>query len=572
MYNHSYALSNNFKEIISVMGIEKYNNQGYEINEYIYYTYNQIVYGSPEDAINEPTQRWKNVSTGKWIHNGQKGEYRLLGYNNIGKVVNNHDFPMDIIPSTEPTQWRYVTLPDALESWNDISRYKFVEQREYMKNVNLMRNNVTYNINANTIGLDKARLDNCSTWKTKGLIYTNREDAYKKKWEATFVAPEIGHNISFTNSVSTASKDYAIHKYVTSVDIEVNYMAKVEVNDEIPYIKPEHVKKLETSIYINGYLLGTITTSKKLSHKGTKTFTIYHEDLLLGNNEATIDIRSKLYTEFTTDGPLYASNSNTVNIYVDRYLPANFVDREVLNEEEYTEPEFEMPEDNSDVELDNISSANVEVIKKVKKNNQYYAQELNVAKTSNGFISAGNMIGIKVKTNPNVFLVKMTLQGDESIKKFDNKTKQFEWDEPRRIGQNTTYSSLEEYIELYNSSEYTLQYLENGIYMIEYLIPYETKQTLHSWNTIRNMTGQSLNIDKRLLLSRISEPYKLKFEIYEQLEEETENGTNIYTNVTTQYYYLDVFECWTSLYNRDITPYILNNNKNEVEYDVWKYN
>lgn len=54
------------------------------------------------------------------------------------------------------------------------------------------------------------------------------------------------------------------------------------------------------------------------------------------------------------------------------------------------------------------------------------------------------------------------------------------------------------------------------------------------------------------------------------LKKKQKNGTNIYTNVSKKEYYLDVFECWTNLYNRDLSPYILNNNSEEVEYEEWK--
>ena len=573
MCNTSYCLSSNFKEILSVMGIEKYNNQGYEINEYIYYTYNQIVYGGPEDAINEPTQRWKATTDGKWIRNGEKGEYRLLGYNNIGKVVNNHDFPMDIVPSSEPTQWNYATLKDAQESWNDISRFKFVEQRDYMQNINLMRNDISYDITASQIGLDKARLDNCSTWKTKGLIYTNRIDTYGKKWEATFVAPPIGNDIKFTNSVSTTSKNYTLTKYIYSTQIEVQYSAKV--TGDLEYIKPEHVKKLESSIYINGFLLGTITSKNTLSHSGKKKFTIYHEDLIAGKSTATIDIRSKLYTEFTTDGPMYAKNSYPVKIIVERYQASDFVDREVLNEKEYQNPTYTIPEENVDVQ-ENVgnNSVDVEVVKIVKKGNEYWAQEIDKSTSTEniaalGFTNAGRYIGIKVKGNNNIFAVDMRIKGDESIKTLDNLTKQFEWDEPNNLGEDTLFDTFNEYTSLYDG-DITLEQTQEGIFETKYLIPYGTKQTLHSWNSLRDMGYGSFDISKGLILSRKEPSYILEFDIYSQVEEETEYGTNIYTQKDTVQEYLDIFECWTSLYNRDISPYVTNSNKEEEKYEQWK--
>ena len=570
--NKSYCLSDNFKEVISVMGIEKYNSQGYLINEYIYYAYNQIVYGEPEDASAEPSQRWKATSEGKWIRNGEKGEYRILGYNNIGKVVNNHDFPMDIVPSSEPTEWNYAVLSDAEESWSDISRFKFTEQRDYMQNANLMRNDITYDITANQIGLNKARLDNASTWKTSGLIYTNRIDPYGKRWEATFVAPPIGNDVKFTNSVKTTSGSYSMAKYVASVNIEVEYSAKVSGNLE--YIKPKHVKKLETSIYLNGNLLGTITSSKTLSHSGKKKFTIYHEDLISGETKAKLDIRSKLYTEFTTDGPMYAKNSSNVTIIVARYMAANLVDREKLDESEYSDPKITIPKDI--VEVDNVSSGSVdvEVVKIIKENDKLIAQQLSKSNATEnvngqGFVSGGSYIGIKVKGDANIFSVICRFKGDESIGVFDKLSKQFEWEEPIMQGKETLFNSLEKYTQMYDK-DIEMENVGNGIYETKYLIPYMTKQTLHSWNSLRDSGYSAFDIDKKLILSRIDIPYILEFDVYRQIEEETENGVNIYTEKETVQTYLDVFECWTNLYNRDLSPYILNKNRQEVEYEEWK--
>lgn len=573
--NKSYALSDNFREVISIMGIERYNNQGYEINEYIYYTYNHIVYGSPEKAANEPTQRWKDMPNGKWLRNGVKGEYRILGYNNIGKVVNNHDFPMDIVPSTEPTQWTYATLPDAINSWNDISRYKFIEQKQYMQNTNLMRNGDIYDITALDIGLDKSRLDTCSTWKTQGVIYTNRIDKSGKKWEATFVAPPIGSNVSFENSISNSGGAYYMAKYVPSTTIVVNYFAGIQgVNgsEDMKYIKPEHVKRIESSIYINGYLLGTITSTKKLSHSGKAKFTIYHEDLLPGEQYAKLDIRSKIYTEFTTDGPMYASNSCNISVVVVRYLPSNEVDREVLDENDFIEPNNRVPD--SKVEINNNFNSNIDIVRIVKDNGENRVVELNKCSSTEksnslGFVNAGTLIGIKVNDSANTFLVKMRFKGDKSINTFDNKTQQFEWYEPKKIGNKTMFDNIQQYYDLYNN-EITLEKVSDGLFITQYLIPYETKQTLHSWNSIRDMTGSSFNIKKSLLLSRIDKSYVIEFDIYRQVEEETENGINIYTEKENVECNLDVFECWTNLYNRNITPYILNKNKDEIKYEIWK--
>ena len=77
-----------------------------------------------------------------------------------------------------------------------------------------------------------------------------------------------------------------------------------------------------------------------------------------------------------------------------------------------------------------------------------------------------------------------------------------------------------------------------------YTIPYKTKQTLHSWSTLKNGTLEQ--IDKSKLLSRICSPYKLKI---------TVNGKE---EIEKQF---DVFERWDTILNRDISSYLTNYGK-----------
>ena len=143
----TFAYSKSFEYMISVMNIEEKTEHGYELNEDIYKAYNQLVYGNP--LMISSTQRWKDVSDGKWTKNGSiwtgtgtRGEYWILGYNLSEEFVHNHQFPVDIEPPTPPTQWRYVPLSDALLSWNDNSLYLHEEQKEYMQNTKLMSTSI----------------------------------------------------------------------------------------------------------------------------------------------------------------------------------------------------------------------------------------------------------------------------------------------------------------------------------------------------------------------------------------------------------------------------------------------
>lgn len=191
-----FALSNEFSFLLETMGIEEQNKIGEKINEEVYQQYRLFVYGSPLQYSNG--QRWKNVSDGlwtknggPWMGNGIRGEYWILGSNQEGREVHNHLFPVDIEPPTPPTVWRYAVIPDALDSWQDAEKYMDSVQREYMLTQKLTRNQVTYDMIVLSIGLDKARVENYATWKTKGSIYTERYDRENKKWAANFLIPAM---------------------------------------------------------------------------------------------------------------------------------------------------------------------------------------------------------------------------------------------------------------------------------------------------------------------------------------------------------------------------------------------
>ena len=163
--NKIYAYSDEFNLMIEAMDIEITNVNGLKLNEEVYNEYQLFVYGSP--LIAYKGQRWKNVEdghwsmgSGAWNGSGIRGEYWILGENYNGKEVHNHLFPVDIEPPTSPTQWRYAVISDALESWQDASKYMDDTQREYMLTQKLTRNNITYDLTVPDIGLDK--VDNTS--------------------------------------------------------------------------------------------------------------------------------------------------------------------------------------------------------------------------------------------------------------------------------------------------------------------------------------------------------------------------------------------------------------------------
>ena len=85
---------------------------------------------------------------------------------------------------------------------------------------------------------------------------------------------------------------------------------------------------------------------------------------------------------------------------------------------------------------------------------------------------------------------------------------------------------------------------ENGVYLLEYIIPYGSKQSIHSWNTLREQNKNGLDIDKSKLFNRITSPYKIK------ITAKNAGGT------VTKSIDFDVFERWDTIYNRDLREYI----------------
>ena len=253
-----FAYTKNFEYMTSVMEIEKQTENGYKLNEEIYNAYNQFVYGSPTKV--KDTQRWKSVPDGRWTKNsgiwngsGERGEYWILGFNISEKYVHNHFFPVDIEPPTPPTQWRYVYLNDAEASWNNTRLYLHEEQKNYMQQAKLMRNNTTYDLTALDIGLDKARVENYATWKTNGNIYTRRYDINNNEWAANFIVPPMAADAKLNSILLLPNGDeYNIGKEIDAIEIPVQFGA--ETVNPTDYAKAEHVKKIQSTKIINGQL------------------------------------------------------------------------------------------------------------------------------------------------------------------------------------------------------------------------------------------------------------------------------------------------------------------------------
>ena len=134
------------------------------------------------------------------------------------------------------------------------------------------------------------------------------------------------------------------------------------------------------------------------------------------------------------------------------------------------------------------------------------------------------------------------IEGDSRIQTYDELTKKFLYNEPKSRGEKLIFGSLTEQKKSYKLPRSMNE--KNGKYVLEYVIPYNTKQTIHSWNTLRNENKNGLEINKEKLLSRISTPYKIK------IRASNSGGT------VTKSYNLDVFERWDTVYNRNIREYV----------------
>ena len=161
------------------------------------------------------------------------------------------------------------------------------------------------------------------------------------------------------------------------------------------------------------------------------------------------------------------------------------------------------------------------------------------------FICAGQTIKFNIQTKYGAEIVTIEFAGDSSITRFDELTKRFEWTEPISRNEKPFFKTLKEFEKIYDSKLRTRKVDEySGEFVCSYIIPYQTKQTLESWNTLREKSNDAFSINEDKLFARIQKPYEIVFKA---------SGP---TGITTHRIKLDVFERWDTLYNRDLEKYI----------------
>lgn len=519
------TVSSKFQKTLELMNVPAKNKDGYEINEEMYNKYNLIVYGKPQDVTKN--QRWKDVNSGKWTNEttGKTGEYRILGYSLSGTVVNNENFPDDYVSGKSPEEWNYIVIDDALSSWNDTEDYQTKEQIEYMLNQKLSRNGTQYNLTAKSIGLDKARLEAYATWKTAGSIFTLKNGSNGLFWGATFNVPpmaadaQVVANLEFPNGTT-----YMFSEKSDTIEIPFTYGA--EVINLTEFAKAEHIKNITSEIEIQYTLFDKIT--------GEKTTKITKENkIIIDKNKYSLEegihilVRNTavLETLFSNEAPLVDIKEVTLNINCEE-------------EEKYVNVRDINKQTSEEIPRPRITS--IELYRKESNGGNKLLNT--IKKTNNKFICAGQVLIVKAKITNSPTSVKFYIQGNSSIQTLDELTKRFVYDEPKQRNEKLLYSSLSS---LKNSYNLPLTMNANsGFYEVQYVIPYQTKQTVHSWNTLRNLTGNALEINTNNLFSKISGPYVIK------IRASNDGGT------TTKSVNLDVFERWDTVYNRDISEYI----------------
>ncbi len=414
-------------------------------------------------------------------------------------------------------------------------------QREYMLNTKLIRNETEYDITASDIGLDKIRLENYATWKSRGTLYTQRYDKQNNLWSANFmVLPMAGESsLESFAEFPDGTTYYMIDK--DSLSIPITFGAKmVNLTD---YAKEEHVKKIQSEIYINDELISSVSDKEKLDISKSIEYELQKQE---DSSIITLNVKVKslLLTRFTTDGALTDIKDYTLIVYCkeqedeeeeeDKFVVVK------VSTESYARIEEVPPPEITDVEIKVLSNGT--------------QKELNTANaTRSKFVCAGQTIVITATVVNGPADVRIEFQGDKSINTFDDTTKKFEWEEPRARNVATFLKTLDEYKTMYSESVFlkekkdiTKKEKEAGIrkYEYTYIIPYETKQTLNSWSTLRKGSKDAFNIDDKKMFTRIASPYQIVVKAKNDL------GADTYR------YSIDVFERWDTLYNRDLRSYV----------------
>ena len=459
-----YAISDNFKFVIDTIGIPRYNVYFDEINEDIYNTYNIFTYSNPQGLLWHIDQRFKTVvNLGKWTRYngayrgiGERGEYYLLGTSYSGSVISNVYFPADFLPETTPDKWIYLVTSGAYESWFDKGKYKYDEQIEYMKNTELLfdeinfvagtinsYNLVPYNISVNKIGMNKMILNATSTWKTNGIVTTRRLTNQSKIRNAIFATAPMSANADITSKI-VVDDNFVMKSNDDEISIPIAISA--EAINLSNYANEKHIKEITSIIYINNKEVARVSGSKILKVNKEILFTVSRENYKIPNTyPIDIKVKSYLYTEFSVDGLMQHEIQKRINVQVleKEVIPINSIKVSVL-------------------EKDNINLVVKPLVQTFDTKNA----------NSEGIIEAGKYIVVK-------------------------------------LGKNINELNIECYINDV-STEYQEIFVNDKYVVLKICINEKTSNTVKSWNYLRNESKNYFNINYSEVGKRILDPNILK--------------------------------------------------------------
>lgn len=477
--NKVYGISDDFLFVISTIGVPRYNVYGNEINEEIYKAYNVFSYGWPEHLDSNSGQRWKNSKYGLWAKGlgkyngtGVRGEYNLLGRDYSGNIINNYYFPVDVLPTDTPEYWQYYTNPGAAQSWNDKNKYKYVEQLEYMKNTKLLFNDISsrdnadnpgkikeYNITALNIGLDKARLDVSSTWKTNGIIHTRRKVGNNIRY-AVFLTNPMAADANVQANIGSLLMGFSMKSKEDKINIPITYGASI-INMK-GYAKEEHVKEITSKLYVNGKLVDKISGSKTDTVGKKYSLTLTRDELIENEyNNIQIVNQSYAHTEFAVDGLMQDRKVRNIRVFVNKkeIVPLKINSVKVLEKES--------------------NNLVVRPLAQFKESHE-----------SQGVTEAGKYLAIKTDINEKI--------------KYEN------------------LSDIKLYFDDMEISDIEVQKSElNNKVCIIFKIPNYIESSIFGWKSLRQLYGNYFDINENDIGKRINEPHEINIKTkYEDKDHE----------------------------------------------------
>ena len=344
MSSYIYSKEYSFEEIIQISGISKYNKNGESINKDIYFTYNVFAYSSPEEFISKINiQRFKEVKEkGKYVYNNKRGEFFILGTNYEGEYIYNVYFPVDIVPESLPSNWNFLYYKEFEDSWN--VNFKYKEQLDYMKETELMFDEIDlennscdsynfkeYGIIAIKLGLGKFRLNTPATWKTMGIVTAKRRINNTIR-DVIFATRPMAIDANIVSKVSCEDEVY-INEDEDEKHFNIDFGA--DVVNLTKYANKNHIKKINSEIYINGKFVDSISGSKTTEVDKKVDFVVSREKENFSRDESTLSIEviSYLYTEFLNDGLIYDSYIKQVKVKIapKKLVPVSYLELNMLS-------------------------------------------------------------------------------------------------------------------------------------------------------------------------------------------------------------------------------------------------